>query len=326
MRGLRAAAESALLGTRHEIGRHTDRGACGAGHHTGLRDDQEHEPSGSPAPTPKVPAVTLPQISLPHLPKAFRFDVPRVRDGHFEVRAEASHGVITCFDAIGGDVTANRVAAALRQIGAKPVTLQINSPGGDYFEGVAIYNLLRQHPQPITAQVLGVAASAASLMLMAAGRIEVARNAEIMIHEPWMIAMGPAEAMAQAERVLRQLTLSAADTYAARTGQPVDHVLAMMAEETFMRSDLALDLGFADALLERDAEPRLSAADSAAPQSKADLENELRRLGFAKAAAARLAAGGWPALRREPEADGLDLQQLAACLSRQTREIKAERA
>src|SRR5690606_18124282 len=81
---------------------------------------------------------------------------------------------ITILDVIGYDwwtgegVTAKRVSAALRAIGEKPVTVLINSPGGDFFEGVTIYNMLRAHPSKVTVQILGIAASAASVIAMAA--------------------------------------------------------------------------------------------------------------------------------------------------------------
>jgi ATP-dependent Clp protease protease subunit len=82
------------------------------------------------------------------------------------IRALASDdNVITMFDTIGedfwsgGGVTAKKVAAQLRAIGDRPVEVQINSPGGDMFEGIAIYNTLREHPQAVTVKVMGMAAS-----------------------------------------------------------------------------------------------------------------------------------------------------------------------
>jgi ATP-dependent Clp protease protease subunit len=67
----------------------------------------------------------------------------------------------------GGGVTVNRVDAALRQIGNQDVEVHINSPGGDMFEGIAIYNRLLEHPGKVTVKVLGLAASAASIIAMA---------------------------------------------------------------------------------------------------------------------------------------------------------------
>lgn len=96
--------------------------------------------------------------------------------------------VITMFDVIGedwwtgGGITAKGVAAALRAIGDRPVEVQINSPGGDMFEGIAIYNVLREHSQAITIKIMGMAASAASVIAMAGDTIEIGAASFIMIH------------------------------------------------------------------------------------------------------------------------------------------------
>ena len=95
--------------------------------------------------------------------------------------AEADEGAtISIYDVIGEDwwtgegVTAKRIAAALRAIGKEPVTVAINSPGGDMFEGLAIYNLLREHEGEVNVKVLGLAASAGSVI--ASARVCAARS------------------------------------------------------------------------------------------------------------------------------------------------------
>jgi hypothetical protein len=82
-----------------------------------------------------------------------------------------------------------------------------------------------------------------------------------------------------------------------------------------MSSDEALDLGFADALLDRDAEPAPRVAANAAPQSKRDLEEQFRRLGFSRAEALRMTAAAWPA-REGADPEEVDLDRLSACLNR----------
>src|SRR5690606_4398240 len=95
---------------------------------------------------------------------------------------------ISIFDVIGEDfwtgsgVTANRISAALRSIGNKDITVRINSPGGDMFEGIAIYNLLRAHPAKVTVEVLGWAASAASVIAMAGDDIRMGLGSLMMVH------------------------------------------------------------------------------------------------------------------------------------------------
>ena len=95
----------------------------------------------------------------------------------------------------GTGVTASRIAAGPRSIGKRDVVVNINSPGGDYFEGLAIYNTLREHPAKVTVKILGVAASAASVIAMAADEVQIARAGFLMIHNTWIVAMGDRHAL-----------------------------------------------------------------------------------------------------------------------------------
>lgn len=258
--------------------------------------------------------MNLPEIKLPIRPKDLRFDVRAVVDPNFNVKAES--GTISIFDVIGLEVTASRVAGALRAIGARPVTVQINSPGGDPFEGAAIYNLLRAHPQPVTVQVLGIAASAASIIAMAGERIEIARNASIMIHRSHGLAAGDADTMMSMAALLEQTDAALAGVYQVRTTLPLEQITAMMAAETFMASDEAINLGFADTLLGRDAAEPPKLAASGAPGSKRALEDQLRSLGLSRSLAARGAAAAWPAISRDQP--DIDIDAIAARVSAHT--------
>lgn len=174
------------------------------------------------------------------------------------VRAVAGgDNVITMFDVIGEDyfsdgITARRVAAQLRAIGDRPVEVQINSPGGDMFEGIAIYNVLREHPQEITVKVMGMAASAASIIAMAGDRIEIGAASFIMIHNCWVLAIGNRHDMAETAEWLEPFDAAMRDVYAQRTGQKAMDIAKWMDAETFMSGSLALERGFADALLPSD--------------------------------------------------------------------------
>ncbi|MBN8956897.1 MAG: Clp protease ClpP, partial [Rhizobiales bacterium] len=113
-----------------------------------------------------------------------------------QAKAADADNTISILDVIGEDfwtgegVTVNRVTAALRSIGNRDVVVNINSPGGDFFEGLAIYNVLRDHPAKVTVKVLGIAASAASVIAMAGDEVLIARAGFMMIHNTWIIAMG----------------------------------------------------------------------------------------------------------------------------------------
>ncbi len=165
--------------------------------------------------------------------------------------------VITMFGIIGEDfweegITAKKVASQLRAIGDRPVEIQINSAGGDMFEGIAIYNVLREHPQDITVKIVGMAASAASIIAMAGDRVEIGAASFIMIHNCWVVAMGNRLDMAEVAQWLAPFDEAMRGVYAARTGQKEDEIAAWMDAETFMSGATAIERGFADGLLASD--------------------------------------------------------------------------
>ncbi|MBW6531919.1 Clp protease ClpP [Sphingomonas sp. RRHST34] len=183
----------------------------------------------------------------------------RWNDDGAGIRAIASgDNVITMFGAIGEDywsdsgITAKKVTAQLRAIGDRPVEVQINSPGGDMFEGIAIYNVLREHPQDITVKVMGMAASAASIIAMAGNTVEIGAASFIMIHNCWVLAIGNRHDMAETASFLAPFDQAMADLYAQRTGSDVADVQKWMDAETFMSGSMAIERGFADAMLSAD--------------------------------------------------------------------------
>lgn len=175
------------------------------------------------------------------------------------VRAVArGDNVIAIFDIIGEDfwtgegVTAKKVTAQLRAIGDRPVEVQINSPAGDMFEGIAIYNVLREHPQTITIKVMGMAASAASIIAMAGDTVEIGAASFLMIHNCWVVAIGNRHDMAETAAFLEPFDTAMAEVYAARSGRDVAAVAKWMDDETYMSGSVAIERGFADALLPAD--------------------------------------------------------------------------
>jgi ATP-dependent protease ClpP protease subunit len=179
---------------------------------------------------------------------------------------EIGDNVITMFDTIGedywsgGGVTAKKVAAQLRAIGDRPVQVQINSPGGDMFEGIAIYNILREHPQQVTVKVMGMAASAASIIAMAGDDIQIGSASFLMIHNCWVLAVGNRHDMAETSAWLAPFDQAMADVYAARTGMDAAATAKLMDAETYLSGSQAVDQGFADSLL---------SSDKIAPDAKA---------------------------------------------------------
>lgn len=172
------------------------------------------------------------------------------------VRAvEYGDNVITMFGVIGEDfwtgegVTAKRVTAQLRAIGPRPVEVHINSFGGDMFEGISIFNVLREHPQDVTIKVMGMAASAASIITMAGNRVEIGAASFIMIHNCSVMGGGNRHDFAELAAFLAPFDQAMADVYAERTGIDAKTVAKMMDDETYMSGSVAIEKGFADALL-----------------------------------------------------------------------------
>lgn len=172
---------------------------------------------------------------------------------------EGGDNIITMFDMIGedwwtgGGITAKQVTAQLRAIGDRPVEVQINSPGGDLFEGFTIYNVLREHPQPITVKIMGMAASAASVIAMAGDEVQIGAASFLMIHNCAVSASGNRHDFAEIAQWLEPYDMAMRDVYAARTGQDAAAVSSWMNAETYMSGSLAMERGFADALLPADA-------------------------------------------------------------------------
>lgn len=210
------------------------------------------------------------------------------------VRAAANDEdrTISVYDVIGYDywtgegVTAKRIAGALRALGAGPVTVNINSPGGDLFEGLAIYNLLREHDGEVTVKVLGVAASAASIIAMAGDTVQIARAGFLMIHNTWVMAVGNRNDLREYADALEPFDVAMADIYAARTGADAKEMGKLMDAETWIGGSAAIEQGFADELLPSDQVEQKGAKASASAVRR--IEAALRASGMPKSEAMRL--------------------------------------
>ena len=151
----------------------------------------------------------------------------------------------------GAGMTAKRVSAILRNIGAKDLTVNVNSPGGDFFEGVAIYNLLRQHKAKVTVNVMGLAASAASVIAMAGDEINMGEGTFLMVHNAWAVAVGNRHDMLAASEQLAPFDAAMADVYAARTGMTPKAAAKLMDAETWIGATQAIKDGFATGMIDR---------------------------------------------------------------------------
>jgi ATP-dependent Clp protease protease subunit len=172
--------------------------------------------------------------------------------------AASDQDTISILEQIGADfftdgVTAKRVSAALRSIGNKPVTVVINSPGGDFFEGLAIYNLLRNHPKAVTVQIIGIAASAAAVVAMAGDDIQIAKAGLLMVHNSQWFAIGDRHVMSETADQMATFDQAMRGVFVDRTGLTDKEVGALMDATTFLGSEEAIAKGFADELMPADA-------------------------------------------------------------------------
>lgn len=240
---------------------------------------------------------------------------------------------ISVYDVIGYDywtgdgVTAKRIAGALRGMGAGPVTVNVNSPGGDMFEGLAIYNLLREHDGEVTVKVLGLAASAASIIAMAGDTVQIARAGFLMIHNAWVMAIGNRNDLIELAATLQPFDDAMASIYSARTGHDIKAMAKLMDAETWIGGQAAVDDGFADELLPSDQVKKGESKASASAIRR--IEAALRSSGMPKSEAMRLISDfksssgdpagsgeGDPAGRVEPPPDSLSTTAaLAASLT-----------
>lgn len=194
---------------------------------------------------------------------------------------------ITIYDPIGYDwwtgegVTAKRIAGVLRAIGDdNDVTVNINSPGGDVFEGLAIYNLLREHRGQVTVNIMGLAASAASFIAMAGDEIRIGRAAFFMIHNSWVCACGNRNDLREIADWMEPFDSTVADIYAARTGVDLAEVVQQMDSETWIGGREAVDKGWADAFLESDEITESAQARSAPVVAARRLDAAMARAGI----------------------------------------------
>lgn len=153
-------------------------------------------------------------------------------------------------DDCGYTLTAAWIKAQLDMIGAVPLILvRINCPGGDITEGMAIYNLLHQSAPQIHVYIDGMAVSTAGWVAMAGDRVLIAEGAVMMLHPPYSGVKGYAQDLRREADVLDSLQQSIAGIFSAKTGKPVEEIVAMMQAETWLNAAEAVAAGFCDEVI-----------------------------------------------------------------------------
>lgn len=159
---------------------------------------------------------------------------------------------IHIYDSIGyWGVTAKQFAKDLKELGSvSKINLHVNSPGGDVFDGTAIFNLLKNHDAEVESFVEGVAASMGSVVALSADRVCIAENAYFMIHNPSTFAWGDEHAMDRAKKLLSKVKNTMTNLYSSVTGMDPEEVSDLMDDETWYTGSEALEAGFADELID----------------------------------------------------------------------------
>ena len=177
-----------------------------------------------------------------------RQDVLNGRREWFEFKnATGDRAEISIYSEIGFfGITADDFVSELRGVTASAIDLHINSPGGDVFDGISIYNALSQHSAAVNVTVDGIAASIASVIAMAGDTVTMTRGSMVMIHEPFALVIGDSRDMRKTAEALDKMGDSIAEIYAARAGKKPEDWRAVMAEETWYTAQEAVDAGLAD--------------------------------------------------------------------------------
>ena len=167
------------------------------------------------------------------------------------------------YDSIGEwGITADVFVRDLAALKVGTVNLRINSPGGQVFDAVAIYNALTEHSAKVNVTVDGLAASAASFVAMAGDTVTMGFGSQMMIHEAQGLALGNAEDMRSMAEILDRVSDSIAGFYAARAGGEVADWRERMRAETWYSAQEAVDAGLADAVSGKDDEPSKSSSNN----------------------------------------------------------------
>jgi len=154
-------------------------------------------------------------------------------------------------------ISAKQVSDILKDLPdtVNEISLRINSPGGDVFEGITIYNRLKQHKAKVICHIDGMAASIASIIILAADEIIIGEGAQVMIHKPWTFAGGNANDLEAIVNRLDDVENQLIGIYMKRTGISRSDLIDMLSKETWFDADQAIENKFADKKSEEEAIP-----------------------------------------------------------------------
>jgi ATP-dependent Clp protease protease subunit len=257
-----------------------------------------------------------------------------VRTKWFAIDSQPDAAEISIFDEIGGyGISVSEFKDAFDLVRHQgEIRLLLNSPGGSVTEGMALYNLLASVRAKLVVEVLGVAASIASVVALAGRELVMDEGSYYMIHNPWTITWGDAGQLRKDADVLDKMRGELVNIYASHSGLGAKEIGEMMDAETWLTADEAKGKGFASsvqrttkaAALSFDLghigfqhAPRALVAPATAKDIKTirDFERFLRDAGFSRTEAEAIASGGFKAFRGDPGEPAAGVQATVAALN-----------
>ncbi|MBL4744220.1 MAG: Clp protease ClpP [Cycloclasticus sp.] len=221
---------------------------------------------------------------------------------------------IRIYDIIGWPfVDADTFLNELSNIQQNKILVRINSPGGDVFDGMAIYNALKDHPAQITTRIEGIAASMASIIALAgdADKRQIAKSASYMIHNPWSFYGGDYREAEKAADLMKRLAAQLAEIYADATGAKQADIQALMDSETWFFGKEAVESSFMSNVSDKGAAQTakfdlsmFAHAPKSTEPTKRDLERTLTQdAGLSRSQARQLLHGGFESLATQDASD-----------------------
>lgn len=159
--------------------------------------------------------------------------------------------------------------------GSGPITIWINSPGGDVFAAAQIYNMLMDYPHDVTVKIDALAASAASVIAMAGTKVVMSPVSMMMIHNPATVAFGDSADMQKAIAMLDEVKESIINAYEIKTGLSRAKLSHLMDAETWMDANSAIEMGFADEIMQRNVSDSIEVPKVSMVFSRAAITNSL---------------------------------------------------
>jgi ATP-dependent Clp endopeptidase proteolytic subunit ClpP len=185
---------------------------------------------------------------------------PKAKAAFYEVKAAVapaegpSYTDLYIYDIIGDDwwdpsLTAKELVQRINAIETDEIRLHLSSPGGSVSDGMAIYNALLTHPASVLATIEGWTGSVATVIAMAAERVEMFENTMFIIHNPWGVAIGDAAALRDYAEMLDRVAGQMRAIYMARITKTEDELQQALDAETFLDAEQAVEWGFVDEVL-----------------------------------------------------------------------------